>query len=89
MDKTFKEMREDFNGINREFGERYVIPRKNMYTVGEISFVTGIAKSTLAEDFRADRIASFMPPGRKRGMLARAEWIDDYLAKGKKEAIGC
>lgn len=78
MDKTFEDMREEAG-----------IPRKSMYTVSEVSIATGIARSTVAEDFRAGRIASFLPPGRKRGMLARAEWIDDYLEKGKKEAIGC
>lgn len=63
------------------------LPRKSMYSIREVSFVTGVAKNTLSEEASAGRITTFLPPGRVRGRLLRPEWVDQWLMSGIRKAV--
>ena len=58
------------------------LPRKPLYTLTEIARATGIPRTNLAEAVARGDLASFMPPGRKRGLLVRCEWFDGWFARG-------
>ena len=53
--------------------------RKVMYTLPEVSEVTGIPYSTLLEESKAGRLESFLPKGRKRGIRVEPEWVDEWM----------
>lgn len=58
------------------------LPRKPLYTLTEIARATGIPRTNLAEAARDGSLPTFMPPGRKRGLLVRCEWFDGWFALG-------
>ncbi|WP_165247529.1 DNA-binding protein [Adlercreutzia sp. ZJ141] len=58
------------------------IRKKCMYTLGDVSAVTGVPMTTLYEEAASSRLRSFMPPGRKRGKLVRPEWVDEWMQEG-------
>lgn len=58
------------------------MPRKGMYTLREVSDVTGVPYATLLVESKAGRLESFLPKGRKRGIRVVPEWVDMWIAEG-------
>lgn len=58
------------------------MPRKGMYTLREVSDVTGVPYSTLLNESKSGHLESFMPSGRKRGIRVVPEWVDRWIAEG-------
>ena len=56
---------------------------KGLYKVSEVSLATGVPVPTLHAEVRAGRLASFTPPGRKRGRLVAPEWVDEWMRSGR------
>lgn len=73
-------MIETFEDMAREAG----LPRKGFYTVREVSEATGVTQSTLRAEMAAGRLAWMMPPTRRRGMLIRPAWVDEWIEGGTR-----
>lgn len=55
---------------------------KLLYTMKEVSRITGVAYSTLLDECTAGRLKYHLPEGRKQGRLFRPEWVDEWIEKG-------
>lgn len=62
------------------------MPVKFAYSISEVSRASGVASNTLSEDARLGRIQSFLPPGRVRGRLVKAEWFEEWWNEGVRNA---
>lgn len=58
------------------------LPRKPLYTLTEIARATGIPRTNLVEAVARGDLASFMPPGRRKGRLVECAWFDEWFARG-------
>ena len=50
-----------------DMAEAVGLPRKNAYKMREVALITDYPLSTLYEEAAADRLKTFIPPGRTRG----------------------
>lgn len=57
---------------------------KLLYTVAEVSEVTGVPRKTLYDEIRADRLRATLPPGRRQGMFLRPRWVDEWIEEGAR-----
>lgn len=73
----------EFAQMARESGLR----PKGMYTVREVAIASGVAYRTLCEEASANRLRTFVPPGRERGRLVKPEWFDDWFSEGVSEEV--
>lgn len=62
------------------------MPVKTAYKIAEVSEASSIAKTTINEDARLGKIKTFLPPGRERGRLIRAEWFEEWWNEGMRNA---
>lgn len=68
-----------------EMAEGSGIERKGMYTVKELSIMTGIPIDTLYDEIHAGRLKAFLPgTNRRRGMRLKPKDIESWL-NGEKE----
>ena len=58
------------------------LPRKGMYTVSEVSKASGVCVQVLYDEIGAGRLRTFLPAGRRRGMLVTPQWFDDWMEGG-------
>ncbi len=66
----------------RSAAEEMGLKHKLLYTLNEVSRVTGIAYSTLLDECNAGRLRFFLPNGRRQGRLVRPEWVDEWIDGG-------
>lgn len=69
--KTFQQMADELK-----------LPRKLLYTLDEVSRVTGVCLTVLHGECRAGRLKCHLPAGRSRGRLVRPEWVDEWIEEG-------
>lgn len=55
------------------------LPVKLAYTIPEVSFVSGVPKSTVYEEVAAGRLKTNLVKGRVRGHRSKPEWVDEWL----------
>lgn len=75
MDAGFKDMAADAGLVAKPF-----------YTVAEVSRATGIFESVIRDAKNAGRLKTFLPIGKQRGALFRAEWVDEWIERGTQDA---
>lgn len=61
------------------------LPKKLLYSVNDVCTVLGLSPQTMWDEIKAERITVFIPSGRKRGMLLRPEWVDQWIKEGTHE----
>ena len=55
-----------------------------LYTVVEVSEITGVPTSTLYDEMEAGRLKYMLPRGRSRGKRIKAEWLDEWIKEGTR-----
>lgn len=59
------------------------LPKKSLYTVAEVSDVTGVPRSTLYAEIKAGRLKAHVPRFRTRGVLVLPDAVDEWLERGR------
>lgn len=65
-----------------EMAAQYGLKLKGMYTMREVSNVTGVPYSTVRDEKESGRLKGFLPNGRKQGWLFKPEWVDEWIENG-------
>ena len=55
-----------------------------LYTVVEVSELTGVPTSTLYDEMEAGRLRYMLPRGRSRGKRIKGEWLEDWIEEGTR-----
>ena len=62
-----------------DMAEAVGLPRKNAYKMREVALITDYPLSTLYEEVAANRLKTFIPPGRTRGMRVPVESAEEWM----------
>lgn len=69
-----------------DMAEAVGLPRKNAYRMREVALVTDCPLSTLYEEAAANRLKTFIPPGRTRGMRVSVESVEEWMKMGRSKS---
>lgn len=66
------------------FAQAAGLPARMAYTVADTARYTGVPTSTIRDEMRAGRLASFAPPGSERRTLIRVDAVDRWMRENTR-----